>query len=163
MALRPLAAAGEYDGSLAIRQIRVVDAPVLAGLLDAISVVGLLGQLNGPGCLFNDVSGQFRLTPSAVEIRDGSAVGPSLGISAAGTYQDGRRADRPAGRDLADLSPQRHRPDLLATPRGAVRLQLPPDRGTPPTPQVSVNPLSILTPGMFREIFRRPTADLTVN
>jgi hypothetical protein len=29
-------------------------------------------------------------------------------------------------------------------------------RGTADDPQVSVNPLSILTPGMFRDIFRRP-------
>jgi hypothetical protein len=28
--------------------------------------------------------------------------------------------------------------------------------GTTGRPQVSVNPLSILTPGMFREIFRQP-------
>ena len=29
-------------------------------------------------------------------------------------------------------------------------------RGSVDNPQVSVNPLSALTPGMFREIFRRP-------
>ena len=29
-------------------------------------------------------------------------------------------------------------------------------RGPSAAPQVSVNPLSLLTPGMFREIFRRP-------
>ena len=153
MALRPLAAAGEYDGSLTIRQIRVVDAPALADLLDAISVVGLLNQLNGPGILFSDVSGRFRLTPSAVEIRDGSAVGPSLGISAAGTYQAG------AGRiDLqGTISPvyvlngigqifSRSREGLFGF---NYRLT-----GAAADPKVTVNPLSIFTPGMFREIFR---------
>jgi len=29
-------------------------------------------------------------------------------------------------------------------------------RGTTTAPQVGVNPLSALTPGMFRDIFRRP-------
>lgn len=29
-------------------------------------------------------------------------------------------------------------------------------RGTADDPQVQVNPLSILTPGMFRELFRAP-------
>ena len=32
--------------------------------------------------------------------------------------------------------------------------------GKADNPQVSVNPLSILTPGMFREIFRRPAPKL---
>ena len=33
--------------------------------------------------------------------------------------------------------------------------------GTSDAPQVSVNPLSALTPGMFREIFRRPAPDIS--
>ena len=32
--------------------------------------------------------------------------------------------------------------------------------GTPDAPRVSVNPLSALTPGLFREIFRRPPPEL---
>ncbi|WP_347313240.1 AsmA-like C-terminal region-containing protein [Defluviimonas sp. SAOS-178_SWC] len=153
MALRPLAADGQYDGTLAIRGIRVVDAPALADLLDAISVVGLLSQLNGPGILFSDVKGRFHLTPSAVEIREGSAVGPSLGISAAGTYQAG------AGQlDLqGTISPvymlngigqifSKRREGLFGF---NYRLT-----GRADDPKVTVNPLSIFTPGMFREIFR---------
>ena len=30
-------------------------------------------------------------------------------------------------------------------------------RGSPDNPSVSVNPLSVLTPGFLRDIFRRPT------
>ncbi len=160
MALRPLAAAGEYDGTVTIRQIRVVDAPALADLLDAISVVGLLSQLNGPGILFSDVSGSFRLTPAAVEIREGSAVGPSLGISAAGTYQ--------AGAGQIDLQGTIS-PVYLLNGIGQIfsksreglfgfnyRLA-----GAAANPKVTVNPLSILTPGMFREIFRAAPPKLT--
>jgi hypothetical protein len=33
--------------------------------------------------------------------------------------------------------------------------------GTSDAPQVAVNPLSALTPGMFREIFRRPAPELS--
>jgi hypothetical protein len=33
-------------------------------------------------------------------------------------------------------------------------------RGPADDPKVSVNPLSLLTPGMFREIFRRPPPEL---
>lgn len=158
--LAPREAKGTYDGTLSVRNIRVVNAPALAGLLDAISVVGLLQQLGGDGIAFHDVSGKFLLTPDAVEIQQGSAIGASMGISAAGLY---RTADKTI--DLQGvISPvyllngigqifSRQRDGLFGfnyTLRG------PRDATT-----VSVNPLSILTPGMFRDLFRKapPTID----
>ena len=51
------------------------------------SVVGLLTQLDGQGIFFTNASGDFLLTPGAVEVRRASAIGPSMGISAAGVYQ----------------------------------------------------------------------------
>jgi hypothetical protein len=151
---------GRYDGELTARDVRVVDAPVLAELIGAISVVGLLEQLNGSGIVFSDVKGKFRIRPGAVEITEGSAVGVSLGVSGAGVYD--------AVNNLIDLrgtiSPiyllngigqivSKSREGLfgfnyrLSGPTGA--------------PKISVNPLSILTPGLFREIFRAqpPTLD----
>ncbi|MCB2114924.1 MAG: hypothetical protein KDE00_01150 [Rhodobacteraceae bacterium] len=152
LTLRPRGAR-DYDGSIAIKQIRVTGVPALAELLDAISVVGLLSQLNGPGILFGDVVGDFRLTPEAVELRNGSAVGASLGISAAGTYIHATQVLDMAG----TISPvyllngigqifSKRREGLFGF---NYRL-----RGPSTDPSVSVNPLSILTPGMFRDIFR---------
>ncbi len=86
LTLRPREADGVYDGTADIRNVRVVDAPVLAELLNAVSVVGILEQLNGDGLLFSQASGEFLLTPGAVEIRRGSAVGNSMGVSMAGVY-----------------------------------------------------------------------------
>ncbi|GAB4383481.1 AsmA-like C-terminal region-containing protein [Albidovulum sp.] len=163
LTLRPqaqgVAGDGRYDGRLEIRDIRVVDAPALAALLDAVSVVGLLNQLNGPGLHFARVEGDFLLTPDAVEIRRGSAVGPSLGISGAGVYLSDRRQIDIQG----TISPL-----YLVNGIGQVfsrrgeglfgfnyRL-----RGPADSPTVSVNPFSILTPGMFREIFRSDPAKL---
>lgn len=153
LTLRPAGPGRDYDGTLSIRQFRVTGVPALAELLDAISVVGLLAQLNGPGLLFSDVSGDFRLTPDAVEIRDGSAIGPSLGISGAGTYI--------AGGGVLDLQGTIS-PIYMLNGIGQIfskrreglfgfnyRMA-----GPAENPQVSVNPLSILTPGMFRDIFR---------
>ncbi len=153
LTLSPRQGSGQYDGTVTINDIRVVNAPALAALLDAVSVVGLLSQLNGPGILFARVSGEFRLTPDAVEIRRGSAVGPSLGISAEGVYQtSSERIDL-----QGTISPV-----YLLNSIGQVvsregeglfgfnyRLS-----GPSGSPRVTVNPLSILTPGMFREIFR---------
>ncbi len=153
LTLRPRGPQREYDGTLSIRQFRVTGVPALAELLDAISVVGLLTQLNGPGLLFADVTSDFRLTPDAVEFRDGSAVGPSLGISGAGTYRT-----EGAALDLqGTISPiymlngigqifSKRREGLFGF---NYRMT-----GPAADPVVSVNPLSILTPGMFRDIFR---------
>jgi ADP-ribose pyrophosphatase YjhB (NUDIX family) len=67
--------------------VRVQNANVLAELLNAISVVGLLDQLGGSGILFNNVTGNFILTPQGVDLREGAATGGSLGVSMQGIYQ----------------------------------------------------------------------------
>jgi hypothetical protein len=155
LTLVPRGGAGRYDGQLVIAQTRVVDAPGLASLLNAISVVGLLTELQGSGIVFDTVEARFELSPERVILREGSAVGASLGISMDGVYDvASRQMDMQgvvspiylvngigqiftrAGEGLFGFAYR------MTGPRGAVR--------------VSVNPLSILTPGMFREIFRRP-------
>lgn len=154
LVLRPVGDRGNYDGLINVGNIRVVDAPELAGLLDAISVVGLINQLRGSGIVFSDVTGRFLLTPDAVEIRQGSAVGASLGVSAAGVY---RSTDHSI--DLQGvISPiyllngigqifSRQRDGLFGFNYTLT--------GTRDQTRVSVNPLSILTPGMFRDLFRK--------
>lgn len=153
LTLRPSGPGRDYDGTLSIRQFRVTGVPALAELLDAISVVGLLTQLNGPGLLFADVSGDFRLTPDAVEIRDGSAVGPSLGISGTGIYRstDGTLDLQGTISPIYMLNSigqlfSKRREGLFGFNYRMV--------GPAADPRVSVNPLSILTPGMFRDLFR---------
>ncbi|MCY1127905.1 DUF3971 domain-containing protein [Frigidibacter sp. RF13] len=159
LTLRPVGVAGSYDGALGIRNIRIVGAPALAGLLNAISVVGLISELQGDGIIFTDVAGRFRLTPEAIEIQEGSAIGPSLGVSAAGLYWSGE------GRfDLQGvISPlylvngigqifSRQRDGLFG-----FNYTL---KGTRESFTVGVNPLSILTPGMFRNLFRKAPPSL---
>lgn len=142
-----------------ITNVRVRGVGALAELLSAVSVVGLIEQLSGEGLAFTSVEARFTLTPEGVEIRRGSAVGPSLGISMAGVYEFAAKR-----LDLQGVVS----PIYLVNSIGSVltrkgeglfgfnyRL-----RGPADDPKVSVNPLSILTPGMFREIFRRPPPEL---
>ncbi|MCB2131680.1 MAG: hypothetical protein KDD96_04465, partial [Rhodobacteraceae bacterium] len=153
LVLQPEGGKGRYAGTVEIETVRVVDAPALAGLLDAISVVGLIDQLNGPGILFNHASGKFRMTPDAVEISEGAATGASMGISAAGLY----RSDTKEIDIQGTISP-------VYLLNGIGRIVSKKGEGlfgfnyamTGPAsaPRIKVNPLSILTPGMFREIFR---------
>jgi hypothetical protein len=153
--LIPRAQEGVYDGRAEIADIRVRNASVLAELLNAMSVVGILEQLNGQGIVFNDSEVDFVLTPQAIEVSRGSAIGASLGVSMAGVYQTGSRQLNLQG----VISPIYlvNGIGAILTRRGeglfgfSYRLT-----GTADDPQIGVNPLSILTPGMFRDIFRAP-------
>jgi hypothetical protein len=118
-------------------------------------VVGLLQQLDGQGLSFTEVDARFRMTPEAIMVTAASAVGPSLGVSLDGTYGLSSQV-----MDFQGVVS----PLYLLNGLGAV-LTRPGEGligfnfrlgGTVGRPQVQVNPLSVLTPGMFREIFRRP-------
>ncbi len=155
LTLRPTGAEGSYDGDFAIRGIRVVNAPVLAEMLGAISVIGLIEQLNGSGILFSDVKGSFLLTPKAVEIRQGSAIGASLGVSGEGLYDSVTKQIDLRG-TISPIYLLNGIGAIVSKSRDGLfgfnyRLQ-----GPASDPRISINPLSILTPGMFREIFRAP-------
>ncbi|RGP36056.1 AsmA-like C-terminal region-containing protein [Pseudotabrizicola alkalilacus] len=153
--LTPRAQKGVYDGRAEMTRLRVRGANVLAELLSAISVVGLLEQLNGEGIFFSEAEADFIITPDAIEVTRSSAMGASLGVSLAGLY--GIKTKRLALQGVVSPIYLVNGIGALLTRRGEgvfgfnYALQ-----GTADAPQVSVNPLSILTPGMFREIFRRP-------
>ncbi len=160
--LSPTESAGTYDGQLLVERIEMRSAPPMAALIDAISVVGLLDQLNGPGILFETVDAQFTLTPSQVRLQRASAVGPSIGVSIDGIYALASRQVDFQG----VISPVYFLNGIGAifTRRGeglfGFNFTM---QGAADTPTVRVNPLSILTPGMFREIFRRPPPTPTEN
>ena len=157
--LTPTGGTGEYNGRAKIGTLRVQNASVLAELLSAISVVGILEQLNGSGLMFTEADVEFRLTPDAVEVTRGSAIGASLGVSMAGVYQNGSKKLSLQG----VISPIYLLNGIGAflTRRGeglfGFNYKI---GGTADDPRISVNPLSILTPGMFRDLFRKPAPKL---
>ncbi len=153
--LSPRKERGAYTGRLTVSNTRLVGASAMAELLNAISVIGLLDQLNGPGIQFNDVQADFVLTPDHVVLTRSSAVGPSIGISLDGTYYTA--SEKMDMQGVVSPIYMLNGIGQIFTRRGEglfgfnFRLV-----GTAKDPKVRVNPLSILTPGMFREIFRRP-------
>jgi hypothetical protein len=155
MELTPQGAPGSYEGRAHIANLRVGGTPLATELLSAISVVGLVELLDGDGLSFADVEARFALSPGKVELREVSAVGPSLGISLSGVY-----ATQAKQIDMQGVISPLYMLNSIGealTRKGeglfgfSYRI-----RGTPSDPQISVNPLSILTPGMFRDIFRQP-------
>ncbi|EKE72835.1 YhdP family protein [Celeribacter baekdonensis] len=149
---------GSYDGRVVIQDIRVQSAPALAELLSAVSVVGLIDQMTGAGGIqFSQVQGDFTLRPGRLSIRDGTAEGPSLGITLEGLY------DTSAGQvDLQGVVS----PVYFINALGQVVARKGEGlfgftytlTGDAKSPAVGVNPLSILTPGALRDIFRKKPA-----
>jgi hypothetical protein len=156
LSLNPVGPKGTYDGKLNVQGMWLQDAPALASLLSAVSVVGLLEQMAGNGILFNLVEADFRLSPSRVIVRSASAVGASMGVSMDGIYDMENSAMDIQGvvsplyivNGLGRLFSRNNGEGLIGF---NYRLLGPLDN-----PRVQVNPLSLFTPGMFREIFRRP-------
>ncbi len=155
MTLAPRRGGQGYDGVLKIDGMRFVRTPALAELLSAISIVGIIEQMNAGGIHLSNIDAEFTLTSDRMTLYFLSAVGPSLGISLDGIYDMKRNTLDMQG----VISPvyflnaigqifSRGKEGLFGF---AYSL-----RGSAEDPRISVNPLSILTPGAFREIFRRP-------
>ncbi|MDF1871570.1 hypothetical protein [Vannielia sp.] len=159
LTLTPRRQPGVYDGALRVKNVRVQSAPGLAALLNAISVVGLLEQLQAAGILLTHSEVDFVLTPGAVQITKGSGVGPSLGISVAGLYDMNRDYMQVQGVFSPIYVVNGIGQIISKKGEGLFGFNY---RMTGPAsaPKVSVNPLSVLTPGIFREIFRRPPPTL---
>ncbi len=152
---QPVGNAGAFNGALSVKNTRITDAPAIAALFNALSVVGLIEQMNGQGLHFAEVEAAFRLTPEKVTLTEASAIGPSIGLSMDGVYDvntsvmDMRGVFSPLYliNGLGSI--------LTRKGEGLVGFNF---RLTGPAakPRVQVNPLSALTPSIFREIFRRP-------
>jgi len=146
---------GGWRGSAKITNARIDDAPAIASVLSAISVVGIIEQLDGKGLMMGEILAEFALKDGQFTLYSSSAVGPSLGLSL-----DGFINTRTKAMDLQGVLSPFYMVNAIGsifTRRGEGLIGFNFNiRGTTDDPSVSVNPLSALTPGMFREIFRRP-------
>lgn len=157
LTLLPVDRPGQFDGTLRVTNTRVKDAPAIAALVNSISLIGLFDEMAGQGIQFTEVDARFRLGPRRLTLLSSSAVGPSIGLSMDGIF------DVPTGKlNMQGVIS----PIYLLNGVGAIltrkgegvigfnyRL-----KGTSQSPSVSVNPLSALTPGGLRDIFRAPSA-----
>ena len=155
LTLVPVGDAGSFDGSLRITGTRIKDAPVMAELLNAMSVVGLLEQLGGQGIHFSEVDAKFRMTPSQIIVTSSSAVGTSMGLSMDGVYAvDSNTLDM---RGVITPVYLLNGIGSVVTRKGegvfGFNYSL---TGNATSPTVLVNPLSALAPGMFRDLLRPP-------
>ena len=159
LTLNPVGEGGAFDGKLRITDTKIVDAPSTAALLNAISIVGLVNELNGDGIFFSEVEADFRLSPARITLREASAVGASMGLSMDGVFAT----------DTGQIAMQGViSPVYLVNAIGSVFTRKGEGlfgfnytlTGPASAPKVSVNPLSALAPSGLRDIFRGPRPDV---
>ena len=152
----------KIEGSLDIENFRIKNAPVLAQIISSASVIGLLDNLNGNGLLFTKIEGTFVYKGDKLTLKDGVAVGPSLGLTMNGFERYGKKENIIDVNGLVSpvyiINGVVKAIPLIGKVFGGekgegvfgVSYKV---QGNSSNPRVSVNPLSIFTPGAFRKIF----------
>lgn len=158
---------GKYVGRAEITDFKVQDAPILAQLLSLGSLSGLFDTLSGEGLAFERFIMPFQLSDRVLTIRDARVYGPALGMTGDGNIDlknetvdlDGALVPAYTANSLLGDLPLIG--DLLVGKKGegifALSYQV---AGPFEATQIAVNPLSALTPGFLRGIFRKKRDDM---
>lgn len=165
-------AAADYAGTLTIRDFRVENQPFFARLFSAGSLGGLLDLMRGSGIVIDRLEMPFSAKGGVITIHDAHASGPSVGLSGDGYIDrkakqvDVRGAIAPIYGLNSVLGALPVVGDVLVSKKGEGILGITYEAaGSLEEPKISVNPLSMLTPGIFRRIFegRVPVAPSQAN
>lgn len=152
--------APEYSGELSIKDCTILNQPFLARLFTAGSPGGMFNLMSGNGIVLDTVQIPFQITGNIIDIHDARASGPSIGITADG-YID-RQGNQVALQGAVApmyginglLGSIPIIGNLLTSKKGEGILGITYSlRGSLDQPDLSTNPLSVLTPGILRRIF----------
>lgn len=148
------------SGKAAISDVRVVHAPGFAKVLGIGSLTGIRDSLSGKGVKFDRVHVGFEISETGTVVKDAQAIGPALGIKIAGHVSPdlGNVALRGTLVPSYTINSFFGRVPILGQiltggeNEGLIALRFTMD-GPTDDPEVTVNPLSAFTPGIFRNIF----------
>ena len=162
----------EYTGTLTIDDFTVVNQPFLARMFSSGSFGGVADLLRGQGIVVDKLQLPFAVHGDVFDIHEARASGPSIGITADG-YVDRRNNQLALKGAVAPLyginSVLGVIPivgQVLVSKKGEGIIGMTYSAtGPADEPQVSMNPLSVLTPGILRRIFQgaMPTAPIQAN
>jgi hypothetical protein len=150
-----------YEAQLTIADFKVRNAPVLAQLARLTSLTGILQTLSGEGVGFARLSAHLVQDADTLSIRDALMAGSSIGISANGSIDRKQNKIRIEGTAVPAYSLNQF---IGAIPllgaiitggrnEGIVAADFT-VAGPTDSPEVRVNPLSALAPGLLRRFFR---------
>ena len=153
-------AGSPLHGTVDLRAFKVRGAPVAGKVLQALTVYGVVDALNGPGLVFERFETPFQLHGPVLTVENARAYSSSLGFTATGQLDLGRRTVDLKG----TIVPAYFFNSLLGRIPLVGRLFSPEKgsgvfaadyglRGPLADPSFSINPLSVLTPGITRRVF----------
>ena len=148
------------SGTLELRDFRILHAPVFAKVMQGLTLYGVAEATSGPGLLFNRAIVPFTLAHGVLHLDGARAFSASLGFTTSGTI---RLADDEADLDATIIPAYALNAlpgkipllgHLFSAEKGgglfAMRAKV---TGSLADPVVSANPLSVITPGVLRDIF----------
>lgn len=147
------------SATLLMNDYVVEDAPVLARLLTLASLTGFVDTLQGKGIAFAKFSAPFTLANDVITLKDVKTYGPAMGLFTEGTIRfPGQVLDLngtivPSYTINNVLGNVPILGDILTGGGEGVFAARFSVSGPAANPDVSVNPLSILTPGFLRGLF----------
>lgn len=171
IAATPRVLGGPRDmvGSAALTDFTMKDAPVVAKLLNAISLIGVLQMLGGEGLSFKKARVDFIWTDEGqpkqhknvrmLTLKNGSTAGASLGLTFEGTIDNWNNTYNLKGTlvPASEISKLLNVVPIIGTLLTAggegILAATYTIKGPKETPTVFVNPLSVLAPGMLRKMF----------
>ena len=149
-----------FSGRLLVKDYRIIRAPFLAKLLTVASLTGILNLMSGDGIGFTDLKAPLTLRKEVLTVTDARAFGTDIGLTMKGTLNiqtniaDMEGTVVPAYALNSVLGNIPILGDILTGGKGsgvfAATYKL---TGPIGDPNVEVNPLAALTPGVLRNIF----------
>jgi len=157
---------GGADLNVEIKDVRLVRAPTMAQILTMASLQGLADTLNGEGVLFTRVVAPVQVRGRRIVIGEARATGSALGLTTKGVADlgadtvefEGTIAPAYALNSAIGAVPVVGQLLVSRVGEGVVGLGYS-ARGSFDKPQVTVNPLSLVTPGILRRIFESGPTD----
>ncbi|CAK0771489.1 putative DUF3971 domain-containing protein [uncultured Gammaproteobacteria bacterium] len=147
-------------GRVEMSEFTVIKAPVLARLLNAMSLAGLIELLQGEGLVFSRLDGGYRWSGDTLVFNNLRTAGGALGLTLQGRLDLGRDNAELEGTVVPIYSVNRILGlipllgDLISGGEGnglfAATWSM---SGPLSEPSISVNPLSMLAPGFLRNLF----------
>lgn len=148
------------DGRFTITDFTLKNAPILGRILNMSSLTGLVESLSGSGIKFDKLAADFVFANDVANIKNGKATGASLGILSEGTIDihnstismDGSLAPAYMLNSFVGKIPLIGKALVGGEGEGVFAFSYS-VKGNSDNPDVSVNPLSVLTPGFMRKFF----------
>lgn len=148
------------EGRAIVTDFRLRHAPVMAKVLQGLSIYGMPAATSGPGLALTRLTAPFSIAGSVVRLRNGRAFSASLGFTGTGTIDLARKTY-----DLSGTIVPAYALNALPGKIPVIGKLFSPEKGGGlfaarytvagpfADPHIMIDPLAALAPGLLRDIF----------